>query len=772
MYLPASNVRWPTWEVKSSFIKELKVVNTSNGNPAIPPMPYDHARGAQNKRQGPKQPPQISPHSYPPLPSQRDFLPMPQNPANRPPQNLTTPIVSMEMPAQEQAAPQARQASSFVDPAIMSIGRSPARNTAAPMSSVAEKSHSTLMTRSAAEGIKSQPNSSSPLAGDAGKGNNDSGHAVTGERSKYRNPSAVPHGMGTEDTKKPSRRGQKKKAAATMAARNGAAAAQAPPAVMNSEVTRNGNDMNTNVRRGKGWRQTPLLQPSPRTSSPASGGTRKSRRQPEKTDEMGNNGWATEDATDMPDDFDFEANLKLFDKKGVFDQLRQDDTTADEERLVGHNRIQKNLGPNENVLSPHLSAKNSPQDLGSSSASDADTESKFAANQPRAQSRNESHTRAQSKAASARQTNVLVDAKPHPLAASVSSERGISMTRSVTSGGGKAAKVLPVSFSTASPRPERGHSPYSVASASATRTPKMPAETAQKHLAVHPSMTPCPVLLPLALETLESETVSRFGLGSEAITESAARSIAEQAVSMFDIHQRHSVGGQRGSRQNSFSMSDSRPVVVVLAGNHATGARALAAARHIFCRRARVIIAETALDGVTVPDSSFTAQVSTLKRLIKSGASITRGPWRNANKAIRNLPAPPALIIDALLAGATYVALSSAPNLQLEARQMIDWANRSRAPVLSVTCPSGVSAVDGLATMVDGEPLAIRPDRLLALGFPVHGVLGAMREGERWDVALADVGINLALREEERVLFDSAWVVPVRLVGEETAEGS
>ena len=66
------------------------------------------------------------------------------------------------------------------------------------------------------------------------------------------------------------------------------------------------------------------------------------------------------DTTGIEDmgDFDFEQELKKFDKKQVFDEIRQGDTTADEDRLVSHNRARpgtyggKNLHPTEPVLSP------------------------------------------------------------------------------------------------------------------------------------------------------------------------------------------------------------------------------------------------------------------------------------------------------------------------------------------------------------------------------------------------------------------------------------
>lgn len=103
-----------------------------------------------------------------------------------------------------------------------------------------------------------------------------------------------------------------------------------------------------------GWRQTPLLEPNP-SFQPFST-LKKTAKGRGKTQD---NGWATEEATDVQDmgDFDFESNLSKFDKRTVFEGIRAEDMTADEDRLVGHNRLAKpgtaggkNLHPTENVL--------------------------------------------------------------------------------------------------------------------------------------------------------------------------------------------------------------------------------------------------------------------------------------------------------------------------------------------------------------------------------------------------------------------------------------
>ncbi len=113
------------------------------------------------------------------------------------------------------------------------------------------------------------------------------------------------------------------------------------------------------VAKGRGWRQTPLVEEAPTTSSEVK--MKRSRHQSRHTFVEDTNGWATEDATDIQDlgEFDFEHNLSKFDKRRVFDDIRKEDTIADDERLVSLNRQTRpgtnggrSLHHTENVLSP------------------------------------------------------------------------------------------------------------------------------------------------------------------------------------------------------------------------------------------------------------------------------------------------------------------------------------------------------------------------------------------------------------------------------------
>lgn len=88
---------------------------------------------------------------------------------------------------------------------------------------------------------------------------------------------------------------------------------------------------------------------------------KKSNKRGEKSNN--DNGWASEDVTDVQEmgDFDFEESLAKFDKRTLFDQMRKDDQIDDADRLVTHNRKPgtaggKNYHHTDNVLGPSMSS--------------------------------------------------------------------------------------------------------------------------------------------------------------------------------------------------------------------------------------------------------------------------------------------------------------------------------------------------------------------------------------------------------------------------------
>lgn len=790
---PGTGTRWDHWTVQATAIENLEVVDPSIV-PALAPTPTPSLQTAQTSFPPTRNTSTMQQPSAPPLGMQSTLphSPMPHF-GQQPVPALASGVVyeesrvrqtpgPAELPASAQAAvpgasPQ-RQTSAFVDPAIISMGNA-SQTGRTPKPSQTETPIKSMLARAAAASL---PSPGSPFIADAG---------TTAFTQKLKDaakqmdaiqtiPRVNKDGLlesGSKDrqqevsTKKKVRRGQKpKKQTANEQETND------PPAILNTEVSRHGNDMNGSVKRGKGWRSTPLLQPSPASTSPMDKSQAKDNKRKQKQnkdqDQMG-------DTTDIADmgDFDFESELKKFDKKQVFDEIRQGDTTADEDRLVSHNRARpgthggKNLHPTEPVLSPKVQPIYNSNEL--ESTSDADTELNLV--NGRSSSKHSLSRKALPKTKPSRQNSTQIETKPHPLSASTISDR--NRNRSTTSLTGRAKSG---SLAASSPYPDRTNSPSSAISTRkmADSIAALPSKSAEPYFAISSHEAPCPTLLPRALENLEAAAISTFGMTDQAITENAARCIAEAALQLSDLQS----GMRRPSRTNTMrgstasgappNRSSDTQTVVVLAGNHEIGARSLAAARQLLGRNVKVIAAESLYESADTQDSQAKAQTAILRKMARGGANIKRGLWSKASRHIKNLSGPPAVIIDALLAGSTYASLLSSnatysTAAQQETREMIEWANRSRAPVLSIGCPSGISGVDGISTIVDGEPLAVRPDKVLALGAPMSGLLKALESGayrEVWDICVADIGINIALKSDEAVSFGGQWVVDLHYV--------
>lgn len=565
---------------------------------------------------------------------------------------------------------------------------------------------------------------------------------------------------------KKTRRGKKGPAASAVPLRP-----VAPKQTISPDVSRNGNDMNSTVKSKKGWRSTPLLQeqlPSPvNGSEPAK--KKRNRRSQAQLSEM-QNGWATEDATDIQglDDFDFEANLSKFDKRTVFDQIRNEDTTADEERLVSHNRLPKarpgtyggkNLHPTENVLSPKLGAKHGSSGL--ESASDADTELNFGSGR----NSRESMSRASTKRPPRRSDSGMLDDGHHVMTASFTSN---NFNRSMSSIRNAAMHGSPGAAS--SPNPLRARSPGSVISTTQSMEHlRLGPRQSNPHFRLRTNQQMCLSFPPDRLGQIEADVTSSFRISEDAITENAARGVAQTILSVAS----KPGANRRNSKPNApnLSISGGRPVVVILAGNHTTGARAIAAARHLYGRGLKILVCVPEYASPSVWHPQLARQLQSLQACGRKAARIEG--WTSTSAYIKRLEGPPVVIVDALLDGVRYEDVHDRTR-QAEVREMIEWANRSRAGVVSIGCPSGFHASDGSTTVLEGEPLAVQPEKVIALGAPLQGLLEAVRygDGSQWAISVADIGINMAFRSSETVQFGSEWLVGLKFSPGEDGDGA
>jgi enhancer of mRNA-decapping protein 3 len=478
---------------------------------------------------------------------------------------------------------------------------------------------------------------------------------------------------------------------------------QAPPVAVKKPNTR-----------GKGWRQTPLTEEPAATKAETGQKRLKPKGRRSRMEEV--NGWATEDATDIQDlgDFDFESNLSKFDKRRVFDDIRKEDTTADDERLVSFNRKVrpgtnggKNLHYMENVLEPSEHTNIWKSEAGGS----------------------EDEVVHEELYSSGRGSRRATSRKPIPsrkgssMAAGSSLVRGMSRMESPRPGSRISTAASPINGSVSS---------------------------GQASLRLSSTNKPCASFSPLQMLEVEQLCISELGMTEDMLAENAGRGIAEVALTLLP---------HLATASNT----------LFLVGNHKSGARALAGARHLRNRGARTVVCLLGGERKEMLLESLRRQLEAYE---KSGGWVVK--WDEFQSKMTSASnSPPDVIIDALLG--THVAFDELRTSdQAIAFEMMRWSGRTTIPVLSVDIPSGLDGSTGEVTHVDGEPLAVQSQQVVCLGAPKTGVLQALVAGEggsgKWQLTVADIGIpkgawkKLGSRRRHGVAFGTEWVSALKFV--------
>ncbi|OBT48958.1 hypothetical protein VE00_00647 [Pseudogymnoascus sp. WSF 3629] len=480
----------------------------------------------------------------------------------------------------------------------------------------------------------------------------------------------------------------------------------------------------TETNRSKGWRQTPLLEPNP-SFQPFATLKRGARGGGKGYD----NGWATEDATDVQDmgDFDFEASLSKFDKRTVFEGIRADDVTADEDRLVGHNRIPKpgtmggrNLHPTENVLD-NIGRAQLPPAWNSEAGDSEDAENMMGV-----------------------------------------SQRGSGSGR--TSRRAESRLRMPMSKKETSSLHSQSRQSISAAPRAKSRAPPSspPQATTKSSFYLVPADRQVEVASALQMLNLENIANSELGLTEDMMTENAARGIAEVALSTL------SLGG--GRHRTTQRKGNTLPYVVIYAGNSKSGIRAIAAGRHLRNHGATVAVCVLGLEREPELLEGVRRQLKVFRSF--GGKVFTKIELMDYLKST-NVPVE--LIIDGLL-GLTISFEELRTGDQATAFELIEWANRSKAAVLALDIPTGLDPGTGLPMQIDGRELWIQASLVVSLGVPKTGLLEAMKVGlgtsegggEAWRLWVVDIGIaknvwkKSGMRMRRGVEFEGTWVVGMR----------
>lgn len=424
-------------------------------------------------------------------------------------------------------------------------------------------------------------------------------------------------------------------------------------------------------KRSRGWRQTPLTEEASQSNQKTSRPTvdystrpdsllanKKSRNHQLRVSEDQND-WATGEASDIQEmgDFDFEGNLSKFDKRRVFDKIRQEDTTADEERLVSFNRLPKrggtasgkNLHHSENVL-------DSPMANGQWKFDESEKDdSEHRISSSRSSRKNPSHTSLR---------------KPP-------SRKGSSMQPSDHHNAGHGLLSDSMLRTRYSSQDQTG-SPKLAPNQSSLRYPNSHSRS-RPCLRILPSSHICPCLTPLQMAELEQLAISELGLTDDIISENAARGIAETA---------RRIAIYKGDESNTTLHSGS-PLVAILAGNNKSGARAIAAGRHLRNHATRVIVCVLGLDHEEDLLDSVRRQLNTYRN---SGGVVTN--TNELSSSLEHLQTRAELFVDAL-----FGMHISFDDLRSDDRatyfQLATWVNKNETNVLSVDVPSGLDASNG-----------------------------------------------------------------------------
>ncbi|KJR89897.1 enhancer of mRNA-decapping protein 3 [Sporothrix schenckii 1099-18] len=543
--------------------------------------------------------------------------------------------------------------------------------------------------------------------------------------------------------------------------------------------------------KGEGWRDTPMLQ------STASFQPFKSLKNSSKRREKSNqdNGWASEDATDVQEmgDFDFEESLAKFDKHALFDQMRKHDQIDDADRLVTHNRQPgtaggKNFHHTENVLgyflpSVTIASKIIPKEPRSVSEDfwNSETDETHTGGAPGvgAASRTGGGDRLSGRDLGNRQGSRRSDSK-------VSNTRR-SQSRKASGAG------------TVGQGPSRVNSIAPLSSAVSTT----------QHFYVLPSERRLETVSALQMLNLENIAHNELGLSEDMMTENAGRGIAEVALETLsdpankirlkqaDLHSKEP--------STPLAHGGSAPTIVILVGNNKSGTRAVAGGRHLRNKGINVILCVVGIErGERELLDDLRQQIRTYRNfggrvynkndlfehLRKTVIPTLAGDTpRSAVSA--TVPAV-TLIIDALL-GIVVSFDELRTGDQATVYELMEWANRNEAFVLAVDVPTGIDPSSGYVSIIDGARLYVRPRYVIALGAPKRGLLEAMAAAELGDTAamdaaddqpldwrlfVADIGLGAAVWKKagtkirRGIDFDEKWVLEMKYHGLETDDES
>ena len=411
---------------------------------------------------------------------------------------------------------------------------------------------------------------------------------------------------------------------------------------------------------------------TPKALTNAISGYRNRRREQTPTT-RGQHIWALERAMDIHGrgEYDFQGNLSKFDKRSVFAQLRSKDPTAEEARLVAVNRPSTKagiVGGNRcRVSHTMLKKKHDEANRWNSEAGETEAE-----NTTKRSGLGFSGGRGSRMTGS---RHSLKRRPPRRPSAGIDSD--LPYPRSSTAAKEPVPVVLP--------------SPFSCFGIDIRR----PEDTArfgpgvadfdlgllmQSHFRIIPQNRICPVVSPTQMTQIERVAEYEEHISRDMMTENAARGIAQAAF--LRVHARRS--------RRRYPRPPGPLVMVVLAGKHENGVRAVAAARHLCNHDVSVTLC---LFGFTGRETDLPKGMSQQLHIFKrsKGKVIDASEYVESPEAFDERTE---VVIDALMG-----LHSSMDDLRMEDHSTMSAistrVSESKVEVVAIDMPTGLSASNG-----------------------------------------------------------------------------
>nr|KAJ3420660.1 enhancer of mRNA decapping [Polyrhizophydium stewartii] len=472
------------------------------------------------------------------------------------------------------------------------------------------------------------------------------------------------------------------------------------------------------------------------------------------------------DHEDVSKDFDFQASLSHFDKRRIFEELRQMDSTSPEARLVSHNRRQDELPP---PVPAALLGRNGANGSGEAPAAGHKHERSHHHHQQHLEhqllhQQYQQHLQQQQQERSAgynpqqqklsHRQNVLdftsgdetgndAEVEESELESDapsryygfgsppVSAPRGAGFGGAASDVRGSSLRMALTPTVGASIR-GAGAAAAGIGSASPSgRIDKLLSDTVGRRVprdgvpdgpgGVRSHFETIngvyvPTATPAEMFEIERIAASETGPNDEQMVENGGRSAAMIVL--------QALGGSRRIKPGNHN---DKPFVVVLVGNNKTGAYGLVAARHLANHECRVLVCTVGQDAELANIIAYQQKI-----FLPTGGTLVR-----SHEYLPDVITEPVdAIIDALL-GSHQTLLDLATELDRSAvSEMILWANASRAPTLSIDMPSGINPTTGYPI---SPTHFIQPRWTVAMGLPKTGHLRS--QDFHGILFLADIGI-------------------------------